>query len=318
MNDAHRPFRLLFAAAALAVAGAAPGCAQPPKAARLEVPAGALSFLAVGDWGRQGSLEQRRVARQMGIAAAALNAQFVLSLGDNFYPDGVTSVKDRQFFSSWENVYRDKSLLVDWYAALGNHDYHSNPQAEVEFSAVNRRWKMPARYYTVTKTVAPDVTAEFIIIDTSPFILEYHDRPWQYSVATADTVAQRRWLDSTLAASTAQWKFIVGHHHVYTGGERETQPELEAFLVPRMQKYGVTAYLCGHEHHLEHIVPGGSATHYFISGAGAETREVGGREGTRFKSNSTGFLAMSLTADSMVVQAVDRLGKVLYRTTIRR
>ena len=286
---------------------------------RLVVPQGALSFLAMGDWGAHGTLEQRRVAQQMGVVAEALKAEFVLALGDNFYPDGVSSASDRQFVTSWEGVYRQKSLLVDWYAMLGNHDYHGNPQAQVEYSAKNMRWKMPSRYYSVRKTVAPGVTAEFIILDTSPFVAQYYGEADKVrALATTDTIAQRVWLDSTLKASTAQWKFIVGHQHVYTGGERETQSELESLLVTRMQQYGVAAYICGHEHDLEHIVPAGSATQYFVSGAGSESRRMRGREGTRFKGATTGFMAMSLTADSMLVQVVDRFGAMLYRTSVRR
>ena len=254
----------------------------------------------------------------MGSAAATLGAQFVLSTGDNFYPNGVRSAADRQFFTSFENVYRDSALAIDWYPALGNHDYHANPDAEVAYSARSSRWRMGARYYAVTKTVAPDVTVEFFIIDTSPFIAEYYSRPWQYAVAATDTAAQRRWLESALKASRAQWKFIVGHHHVYTGGARPTQSELEALLVPRMQQYGVFAYLSGHEHHLEHIVPRGSRTHFFISGAGSEARGAKGREGTRFVAATPGFLAFSLTADSVMVQAVDARGRLLYRTRLAR
>jgi hypothetical protein len=306
-------------AAAMLLFVGVPIPAQQRDTMRLVVPQNAVSFLAIGDWGAHGSLDQRRVAQQMGLTAEALSAAFVLALGDNFYPDGVSSASDRQFFTSWEGVYRGKSLQVDWYAMLGNHDYHGNPQAQVDYALKNSRWKMPARYYSVKKAVAPGVTAEFIILDTSPFVVQYYgEADKRRALATADTVAQRKWLDSTLKASTAQWKFIVGHQHVYTGGERETQPELEALLVGRMKQYGVAAYICGHEHDLEHLVPAGSTTHYFVSGAGSEARKVRGREGSRFKGASPGFMAMSLTADSLVVQFVDRFGAMLYRTSVRR
>jgi UDP-2,3-diacylglucosamine pyrophosphatase LpxH len=247
-----------------------------------------------------------------------LDAQFLLVLGDNFYPNGVQSVSDPQWRTSLEDVYTAYPLGVDWYVALGNHDYHGNPQAEVEYSSVSRRWRMPNRYYAITKTVAPGVTAEFLIIDTSPFIEAYRKEPEAYHVAGTDTAKQRRWIESTLKASKAQWKFIVGHHNVYSGGKRTVMPDMERLLVPVMKKYGVNAYICGHEHHLEHIQPDGKGPHYFISGAGAEANEAPGTKGTRFSAAGPGFMAMSLFADSMLVQAVNERGKLLYRASIKR
>ena len=71
-------------------------------------------------------------------------------------------------------------------------------------------------------------------------------------------------------------------------------------------------------HQLEHIVPTGSQSHYLISGAGSETRDATGMDGTRFVSSRSGFLAMSLTPDTLFVQAVDFEGRMLYRTVITR
>jgi hypothetical protein len=309
---------LVALASFAAAAAAAPLVAQSRDTMAFVTPPNALSFLVVGDWGQHGTPDQRRVARQMGVTATALGAAFVISTGDNFYPNGVASSNDAQFRATFETVYTDKSLMVDWYPVLGNHDYHGKPDAEVEYSAKSPRWRMPARYYTVKKEVAPGMTAEFFFIDTNPIVADFDGRPERYPAFRADTVAQRRWLDSTLKASTAQWKFIVGHHHVYSGGIRPTQRETEALLVPRMKEFGVAAYICGHEHHLEHIIPAGSSVSYFISGAGSEVRHVNKREGTRFAASELGFMAMSLTADSLLVQVVDDHGKVLYRTRVQR
>src|SRR5688572_32003426 len=48
-------------------------------------------FRSVGDWGRQGEFNQRAVAAQMAKVAYRLDAAFILSLGDNFNPNGVQS-----------------------------------------------------------------------------------------------------------------------------------------------------------------------------------------------------------------------------------
>ena len=81
-----------------------------------------MNFLVFGDWGRNGEKDQADVAREMGVVAKKIDAQFILAVGDNFYEDGVASVDDPQWQSSFEQVYTAESLQVPWYAILGNHD----------------------------------------------------------------------------------------------------------------------------------------------------------------------------------------------------
>lgn len=264
-----------------------------------------------------GSTEQRAVARSMGDIGKSLAISFVISTGDNFYPNGLRDTDDRQFRDSFDRVYSAAALQVPWQSVLGNHDYYGNPDAEVGYTAKSSRWRMPARYYSVKKAVSDSVTAEFFFLDSSPFVLEER-AVVPKAFAGADTVAQRIWLDSSLAASTAQWKFIVQHHHVYSGGPRGTQPETQGFLVPRMVQHGVQALISGHEHHLEYLLPLDLPPHYFISGSGSETRPATATTATKFVAASLGFWAMSLTADSMLVQAIDSRGRVLYRSSIKR
>ena len=68
-----------------------------------------LHFVALGDWGT-GKKDQRKVAKAMGKKCKSSNCQFVMSVGDNFYPNGVTSVKDEQFETKWRNVYNKPGI----------------------------------------------------------------------------------------------------------------------------------------------------------------------------------------------------------------
>ena len=63
--------------------------------------------MVVGDWGGQDDSPyytdpERDVAEQMGQVAAAMGAQFTLSMGDNFYDNGVTDVDDPRFKETFE------------------------------------------------------------------------------------------------------------------------------------------------------------------------------------------------------------------------
>jgi len=92
-----------------------------------------VRLLVVGDWGRQGSSDQRKVADAMGREAASAPLYAVLSTGgallstsfrmlprhplmaawmtmavwaraDNFYERGLSNPRDGGFFSSFQNV----------------------------------------------------------------------------------------------------------------------------------------------------------------------------------------------------------------------
>lgn len=292
--------------------------AQARRAAptALTVTEDALHVLVIGDWGRQGQEGQREVAAALGRAARQLDPEFIISTGDNFYPNGVASVDDPNWQQSFEQVYTAHPLWIDWYVVLGNHDYRGNPQAEIDYSSRSRRWRMPSRYYTVSKPVGDSARADFFFLDTSPFIEDYRKEPGKYAVGDQDPAVQLAWLERSLAASTAQWKVVVGHHHIYSGGKRSTLPELERALVPLMARYGVQAYVNGHEHDLQVIRPAGSPVTYFVSGAGSEHRPTGTREGTLFALSAGGFMAFSFTPTALLVQVVDDRNVVRYRTTL--
>src|ERR1700761_2494820 len=121
---------------------------------------GALNFAVIGDWGRKGEPDQARVAQQMGLACAKASAGFVISVGDNFYEDGVASVQDPHWQQSFDQVYTSPSLHVPWYAILGNHDYKGNVQAQLDYAKTGSRWKMPGRYWRQVVPVNTTTNAE--------------------------------------------------------------------------------------------------------------------------------------------------------------
>jgi tartrate-resistant acid phosphatase type 5 len=281
-----------------------------------------INFLVVGDWGRNGQFKQTEVADRMGEAARQLDAQFVISTGDNFYLNGIASVEDPAWQSSFEQVYTAHSLMVDWYPVLGNHDYRGNPDAEIAYSKRSRRWNMPARYYSVEKNIGRDGKEKVLLVflDTSPFEAEmYHDKRNNKDLFRQDTAAQKKWLDSLLTTSQAKWKIVVGHHPLYTSGPRinSTQSIIAAFDNV-LEKHKIDAYFAGHEHDLQHQQPTNKFTHHFVSGAGSEKRPTGTAPMTKFSASAHGFMAVSLQETKLLLQVIDEQGKILYKTTIEK
>lgn len=285
----------------------------------------ALHFIAMGDWGRNGADHQKEVAAQMGKTATDVNAQFIIATGDNFYPSGVISEWDPLWRYSFEDVYTDFHLQWDWYPVLGNHDYKSNPDAQVKYSTISRRWKMPARYYSKKFFINGDTTQAVLIafIDTNPLIPEfYKNAEYGPNVRTQDSIKQKKWLVKILSdpSPNIKWKIVVGHHPMFTGGSRTDGYDTKAIrnsLKTLFDKYKVDVYLAGHEHNLQHIGPV-EKTHHFISGAASERTPVKLLDISNMAASEYGFMLFSVTGSEMLVQTIDDTGKIIYTATLNK
>lgn len=295
-----------------AVLGAGTLFARPAIAAEP-----ALPFVLIGDWGRNGHDHQRAVARQMGHTARKIKSQFTVSVGDNFYMDGVESVDDPQWESSFEDVYRAKSLQTPWKVILGNHDYRGNVQAQLDYAKQSSRWQMPARYYTETLTLPDGARAAFYYLDTSPLIKKYYGS--RVRVDGQDSQAQLDWLDAHLAASKADWNIVIGHHPIYTAQADEQdyehdQSDLVARLNPILEKHNVPVYICGHDHVLQAVKVGNIS--YICTGAGSETYHPSPAIRGGFVSGAHGFMVARLSAKRFDYALVDTNGTSLYAQSI--
>lgn len=282
--------------------------------------AGALNLLVVGDWVRNGTSHQREVAAQMGKTAESRGSRCVISVGDNFYEDGVQSTSDPLWRSSFEEIYAARSLQVPWYAALGNHDYRGVPQAQVDYARSSVRWRMPSRYYKVAGSDIGAPHVDLFVIDTSPLVQQYRNKVHSViaeNVASQDVPAQLRWLDEQLAESAAPWKLVIGHHTIHSGGSGHGDtPEMKELIEPLLQKHGVQAYINGHDHDLQHIRRGG--VDYVCCGAGSEVRPVQSIEGTLFCEARSGFAAVRSDPDALTFEFRDFSGACLYRSAVPR
>ncbi|MDT3403579.1 purple acid phosphatase family protein [Mucilaginibacter terrae] len=274
-----------------------------------------LNFIALGDWGRNGECLQLETAKQMGDWARVNPSDFVLALGDNFYPKGVVSEYDPLWHYSFESIYTAHSLQGDWFAILGNHDYYSEPDAQIRYSKISRRWHMPARYYTKEVSLGQGKgKVLFVMIDSQAIVQNYQDQHPEKQLA---------WIDQTLkeASADVKWKIVVGHHPSYTVGPRVSNYDTLAIrkvLNPIMEKHKVDVYLSGHEHSMQHLKPEGF-THQFISGAGSElTHVTPGVAYSRFQASENGFMYFSIDEKRLNVKAISVTGKLLYNTQLTR
>ena len=259
-----------------------------------------IRVLALGDFGT-GSRQQIQLAGAMKAYQAKSPFDFGITLGDNFYPNGVASPTDPQWKANWEDLY--SPLGISFYATLGNHDYMrpDGPAAEITYSQQSRSWKMPATYYTYT--AGP---VQFFAIDT----IELSD-----SVLPNEETA---WLDTEIAKSKARWKVVYGHYQIYSATRGDEQNLIKR-LLPLLRNR-VDLYLCGHDHNLQELKPE-DGVHFFVSGgggAGVYPFRQANYPHSIFKEEQYGFTILDANQDELKVKFVGLQGEEIYSSTIHK
>jgi acid phosphatase len=286
-----------------------------PQTAHENYSKDSLNFLFISDFGGLGNKTQKDIAARLGDIAALEKSKFVITGGDNYHQNGIPDARDPRWKSEFEDIYSAPSLMIPWYASLGNHDYLGNPDAEIMYSQISKRWKMPSRYYEHTEKINDTSEVLFVHIDTSPFITEYRNKDLIYHVLNQDITVQLKWIDSVLSHSHALCKIVIGHHPIYSSvGNHGNNIELIDSVLPLLKKYNVRIYLCGHEHFLQYLVHGN--INFFVCGGGALSRPVSERNDVKFGVGSPGFMTITLT--SQIARAVyyDDKGNNLFSTDI--
>lgn len=272
---------------------------------QISIPDNAYVFYVIGDWGRKGKYHQQNVADAMNKCAEKIPPEFIISTGDNFYTFGVNSTKDKLWEKSYESIYNGNAIKeTDWYPVLGNHDHYGNEQAEIEYSKLNPHWKMSSYYYTAKMQTTDSSKMLFVFTNTEPLVKSSNN--------TGNI--QWNWIDSTLSNSDAKWKFVIGHHPVYSSNKTHgDSPILIERLKPMLEKYAIQAYFCGHDHDLQHQQPKESTVEYFVSGAGSELRPSSSYQHTLFAQSTAGFILAAIADNTLYVYFIDEDSNIIYQ-----
>ncbi len=239
----------------------------------------------LGDAGK-GNDGQRSVAAAVAGWCAARPCDLVAYLGDNLYPDGAKTADDPIFAEKFELPWAPVNL--PFYVALGNHDHYGDPDAEIAYAKTSTKWIQPARHYAFSKGLA-----DFFVVDTGKG--EDGEIPPE----------QLGWLASGLAASTAAWRVVYGHHPIHSSGLHGTAKLMVETVEPVLQAGKADFYLCGHDHDLE-VIDSEKRPVEIVSGGGASTREVNPPvAGSVYLASSVGFGYLVLGAESATLTMVE-------------
>lgn len=250
-----------------------------------------VAFIFFGDFGT-GTSDQMRIAQVMEKFCTTHRCDFLVTLGDNIYDSGVTSVDDPAWRERVETPYGPMKLPM--YATLGNHDYRGSPQAQVDYTTRSPIWRMPSRYYSFEAG-----NVHLMGIDTNAF---------------EDT--QGAWLSKEITSSPSVWKIVFGHHPVLSYGHHGVEDSPP--LLPPILQQGADIYLAGHDHDKQIIKMGPSHLLYVVSGAGAKVRPTQSGAGTLFAASTLGFGYLVAHGTRIDLSFIDELGKVEYTTVIHK
>lgn len=291
------------------------GCNQQNSNSNTTADISDYNFIIANDLGRNGYYDQKTIAASMGRWADSADIEFVAAAGDVHHFNGVASVNDPLWMTNYELIYSDPSLMLDWYAILGNHEYRGNTQACLDYGKISRRWIMPSRYYTMVKKVDDKTSLRLIFIDTAPLINKYREDSEDYPDACKqDDKAQLHFIDSVLNVSKETWKIVIGHHPVYafTPKDSSERTDMQARIDPLLRKYKVDYYVCGHIHNFQHIKTKGSPVDYVVNSSASLSRSVEKMEGTQFCSDLSGFMVCSVDSARFAINMMDKDGKCIY------
>ncbi|WP_193212144.1 metallophosphoesterase [Luteolibacter marinus] len=282
--------------------------------------AGSLDLLALGDFGT-GDERQKAVARGMARYAAGLGKKpdGVMFLGDNFYgamPGGLTS---KRWMEGYSQMYPAKDFPGPCWAIFGNHDYHDNRGGELVqlgyAKSLNRRtrWTCPAKFYRVD---FPELTMLMLDTNWESINRRVHGDNRPCWMQEDEREAQLLWLEKELASERAPFTIVAGHHPIYSDANHGDTPELVATLGPLLEKHGVHAYFCGHDHDLQHMELEGLRTSFVLSGGGGARLY----DSAEARAGSTvldvhGFTHLSVRGGEMTIRHVDPNGKIVHAFT---
>lgn len=309
--------RILVSALAGALALAA--ACGPPRIERPEVPISAeagpipnlpegphLRVLVLGDFGTGGP-GQRSIAEAIARThrEGENRPDFVITVGDNFYFNGVDGLDDPLFEQVFEDVYTGAFWdRLTFYPTLGNHDHRGDVEALIQYSEVNDAWSMPERFYAFTRELPDGGRVHFVALDTEPL-----NRRFRF------VEAQLAFVDSVVGQVEADWTITYGHHPFLSEGPHGDQATLWERLYRRIQGR-VIAHVAGHSHTVE-LLPVDREMLQVVCGGGAgedndyEQLQLTGRAYEAFTHG--GWCLLRFWQETMAVELYDGEGELRYR-----
>jgi hypothetical protein len=179
------------------------------------------------------------------------NVDFIITTGDNNYPDGAYDTIDEnvgQYFHNFINPYQgnygDQADTNRFFPTLGNHDCNTdNCQPYLDY------FSLPGneRYYDFTWG-----PVHFFSVNS--------DSREPDGVGRSST--QGQWFMNAMAASTSAWKVVYTHYAPYSSGYNGSTDWIQWPFA----EWGASVVMAGHDHDYERLLV--DDIPYFVIGLG--------------------------------------------------
>lgn len=221
-----------------------------PILAGTAVCTGSTTLAVIGDYGAAGQPEA-----DVAALVNSWSVDYVLTTGDNNYPDGEASTIDenigqyyQQYIGNYSGSYGPGAAENRFFPSPGNHDWRAaGLQPYLEY------FSLPGneRYYE---------------IELGPVHLFALDSDSDEPDGNSATSTQAAWLQTQMSNSTAPWKLVTLHHAPFSSS---TNHGSNSTMQWPYAEWGATAVLAGHDHTYERIEQDGIL--YFVNGLGGRS-----------------------------------------------
>jgi glucose/arabinose dehydrogenase len=206
------------------------------------------TFAAIGDYGLDSA-----ILDEVADLILSWNPAFIITLGDNNYPNGEASTIDEnigQYFHDFIYPYHGEfgdgspDGVNRFFPVLGNHDWVAEgAQPYLDY------FTLPGneRYYDFTWG-----PVHFFALDA-----DTHE-PDGVGVSSV----QAQWLRAALAASTLPWQIVYMHQPPFSSGHHGSTD----YIQWPFAEWGADAVLAGHDHSYERLIIDGIP--YIVNGLG--------------------------------------------------
>jgi len=279
------------------------------------------SLILIGDTGKN-TPGQKSIAEAIKTHCELETCDLGILAGDNVYPAGVSSAKDRILEILFDQYYNP--INIPFLVALGNHDYGklslSSRKASYQLQHAKRNplFILP-NYWYVKET--PE--AIFTVIDTTRLM-------WRRDRKIQSELVEKAYLKSL---ESKKWFFVVGHHPYLSNGThgnagRYENARFPYFLSGKYVKKFVEQnicgkaqfYLSGHDHSLQ-IIDGSNKncdTIQIVSGSAAESTKLFDRNPALFQFLDLGYFQLNITHENVKIRALNKNNEVVYSENFSR
>lgn len=256
-------------------------------------------FVAIGDYGQAGN-EEFALAEMID----SWQVDFIVTLGDNNYPDGSAETIDEnigqyfhRYIGDYKGEYNRGSEINRFFPSIGNHDWSFNgiePYLDYFTLPGNERY-----YDVVWENI------HLFVLNSDP----------QEPDGVGTSSVQAAWFQEVIAASTSKWNVVVFHHAPYSSGSHGSTDWMQWPFAD----WGVDVVLAGHDHLYERLEVDGVP--YFTNGLGGHAAIYNFESilpESKFRYNAEhGALRVTVTNEYMLFEFINIDGELIDSFTLQ-